>query len=72
VKEKSNMGLFRWDFSLEMDSKKVGKSPSFPSVTYSASSDKWFRSYRILNIDFTDEFCFWMEQRLNETELLGL
>jgi hypothetical protein len=35
-------------------------------------SAKWFRSYEILKINFTAEFSFWTEQRLNGTELLGL
>jgi hypothetical protein len=71
-KEKSNLTLFGWDSSLDLNRKKVGNSPSFSSVTYSASSDKRFRCYRIFKIDFTAEFCFWTEQRLNRTELLGL
>jgi hypothetical protein len=50
----------------------VGNSSRFPAVTDSASSNKRFRSYRILKIDFAAEFCFWIEQRLNGTELLGL
>jgi hypothetical protein len=35
-------------------------------------SDKRFRSYGILKIDFAAEFCFWTEQRLNGIQLLGL
>jgi hypothetical protein len=31
--------LFGWDSSPEMNTKKVGNSPIFSSVTYSASSD---------------------------------
>jgi hypothetical protein len=71
-KEKLNLGLFGWDSSLDLNSKKVENSPRFSSVTYSASSDKRFRCSRILKIDFTAEFCFWTEQRLNGTELFGL
>jgi hypothetical protein len=55
-----------------MNTKKVSNSFYFPSVTYSDSSDKWFRSYRILRINFAAEFCFWTEQQLKGTELLGL
>jgi hypothetical protein len=33
---------------------------------------KRFRSYRISKIDFAADFCFWTEQRLNRTQLLGL
>jgi hypothetical protein len=50
----------------------LGNSPSFPSVTYLALSDSGFRSYGILQINFAAEFCFWIEQRLNGTELLGI
>jgi hypothetical protein len=60
------------DYSLELTRKKVGNSPSFPSVNYSAPSDKRFRSSRILNIDLAAEFGFWTEHLLNGTELLGL
>jgi hypothetical protein len=66
------LGLFGWDYSLELNTKKVGSSPIFPWVTYSASSNKQLRCYRILKIDFTAEFCFWTEQWLNGTELLDL
>jgi hypothetical protein len=71
-KEKSNMGLFGWDSFLDLNSKKMGNSLRFPLVTYSASSKKLFRSYRILKINFTAEFSFQTEQRKNGTELLGL
>jgi hypothetical protein len=30
LKEKSNLGLLRWDSSLELNTKKVYNSPSFP------------------------------------------
>jgi hypothetical protein len=36
-----------------MNIKKLGNTPSFPSVIYLASSDQWFRSYEILRIDNT-------------------
>jgi hypothetical protein len=42
----------------ELNTKNLDHSPRFPSVTYWASSDKWFRSYRILKIDFAAKFCF--------------
>jgi hypothetical protein len=71
-KEKSKLGLFGWDSSLDLNIKKVENSPIFPLVTYSASSDKRFRSYGILTIGVAAEFCFLTEQRLNRTELLGL
>jgi hypothetical protein len=66
-KKKSILGLFSWDSSLEMNTKNLDNSPILPSVTYSASSDKRFRRYGILKIDFAADFCFWIELLLNET-----
>jgi hypothetical protein len=43
--------------SFELNTRKVGNSPRFLLVTYSASSNKWFRSYGILYIDNTAEIC---------------
>jgi hypothetical protein len=50
----------------------MGSSPSFLSVTHMILSVKWFRSYRILKIDFAVDFYFWTELWLNGTQLLGL
>jgi hypothetical protein len=47
-------------------------SSSFLSVTHTILSAKRFRSYKILKIDFTADFCFWTEQWLNGTQILGL
>jgi hypothetical protein len=55
LEEKSILGLFRWDSSLELNTKKLENSPSFPSVAYIDSSDQWFRCYRILRIGKTAE-----------------
>jgi hypothetical protein len=65
-------GLFGYDSVLEMNTKNMGNSPSFLSVSHTTLSAKRFRSYRILKIDFTADFCFWTELRLNRTQLLGL
>jgi hypothetical protein len=66
------MGRFRYDSVPELNNKNLGNSPKFLSVTHTTLSTKRFRSYGILKIDFTAEFCFWTEQRLNGTQLLGL
>jgi hypothetical protein len=50
----------------------MGNSNKFISIAHSSLPAKWFRSYRILKIDFTADFCFWTELRLNRTQLLGL
>jgi hypothetical protein len=71
-KEKVRRGLFGYDSVLEQNTKNLGNSHIFLSINHKSLSAKRFRSYRILKIDFTAEFCFWTEQRLNETQLLGL
>jgi hypothetical protein len=38
-KEKSIMGLFGWDSSIEINTKNSDNSPILPSVTHSASFD---------------------------------
>jgi hypothetical protein len=55
TREKLNLGLFEWDSSPELNTKKLENSPSFPSDTYTASLDQWFRRYRILRIGKTAE-----------------
>jgi hypothetical protein len=61
------MELFGHNSVPELNSKNMGNSPSFLSITHTILSFKQFRSYRILKIDFTADFCFWAEQRLNGT-----
>jgi hypothetical protein len=51
------MGLLCWDSSPEFYTKTLDNSPSFPSVTYTASSDQRFRRYGILRIGKTAEIC---------------
>jgi hypothetical protein len=55
TREKLNLGLFGWDSSLELNTKKLDHSPRFPSITYIDSSDQRFRSYGILHIGKTAE-----------------
>jgi hypothetical protein len=64
-KEKAKTELFPMDSVLELDTKDMGNSPRFLSITHTTMSTKRFRSYRILTIDVADEFCFWVEQRLS-------
>jgi hypothetical protein len=59
------MELFSYNSVRELNTKNMGNSPSFLSVTHMILSTKRFRSYRILKIDFAADFCFWAEQRLN-------
>jgi hypothetical protein len=64
--------LFGYNFVRELNTKNMGNSPSFLSVTHMILSAKQFRSYRILKTDFIADFCFWTEQRLYRTYLSGL
>jgi hypothetical protein len=65
-------GQFGYNSVTEMNTKNMGNSPSFLSVTHTILSTKRFRSYRILKINFAADFCFWTELRLNGTQLSGL
>jgi hypothetical protein len=55
LKENSTQGLFGWDSSTELNTKKLENSSIFPLVTYSARSEQQFRSYIILCISNTAE-----------------
>jgi hypothetical protein len=59
--------LFGYNSVQELNTKNMGNSPSFLSVTHMILTFKRFRSYRSLKIDFTADFCFWAEQWLNGT-----
>jgi hypothetical protein len=61
------MRLLGYNSVRELNTKNMGSSPRFLSITHMILSVKWFRRYRILKIDFADDFCFWVEQRLNGT-----
>jgi hypothetical protein len=52
----------------------MGNSATFLTVTHTTLSAKRFRKYRILTIDVAAVFCFWTEQRWNESSIsrLGL
>jgi hypothetical protein len=66
------MGLFGYNSVRDLNTKNMGNSPSFLYITHTILSAEQFRSYRILKIDFTADFCFWTELQLNGTQLLGL
>jgi hypothetical protein len=55
TREKINLGLFGWDPSPELNTKKLENSPIFPLVTYTVLSDQRFRRYGILRIGKTAE-----------------
>jgi hypothetical protein len=55
------MELFPKDFVPELNTKNLGNSPSFLTISHMTLSAKRFRCYRILTIDVAAEFCFWTE-----------
>jgi hypothetical protein len=51
------MDLFPGEFVLELNTKYLGNSPSFPTITHTTLSAKQFRSYGISTINVAAEFC---------------
>jgi hypothetical protein len=71
-KETVKTGLFGYNSVPKLNTKNMGNSPIFLSVTHTILSAKWFRCYRISKIDFATYFCFWAEQWLKRTQHLAL
>jgi hypothetical protein len=59
------MELLPKEFVLELNIENLGNSTSFLTITHMTLSAKWFRTYGILTINVTAEFCSWAEQRQN-------
>jgi hypothetical protein len=51
------MDLFPREFILELNTKHLGNTPRFLTITHTTLSAKRFRSYGILTIDISAEFC---------------
>ncbi len=66
------MDLFPREFVLELNTKNLGNSPIFLTITHTTLSTKRFRSYGILMIDVAAEFYFWIEQRRNGSSIFSL
>jgi hypothetical protein len=49
--------MFPKDSVLELNTKNLGNSPRFLTLTHTTLSAKRFRSYRILMIDVAAKFC---------------
>jgi hypothetical protein len=62
-KEKDKTEQFCCDTVPELNTKKLGNSPSFPTHTHTTLSAKWFGNYRILTISIAAEFWLWTEQQ---------
>jgi hypothetical protein len=71
-KEKVKTKLFPMDSVSELNTKNLGNSPRFLTITPTTPSMKQFRSYDILKFEIIAKFCFWTEQWLNKTQVLGL
>jgi hypothetical protein len=61
-------------FVPELNTKNLGNSTSFLTITHMTLPAKWFRKYGILMIDVAAVFYFWTEQRRNGSSIsrLGL
>jgi hypothetical protein len=55
------MELLLKEFVLELNTKNLGNSTSFLTITHMTLSAKQFRIYRILTIDVAAVFYFWIE-----------
>jgi hypothetical protein len=66
------MDLFPREFFLELNTKNMGHSSIFLTITHMTLSAEWFRSYGILPIDIAAEFCFWTEQQQNGSSFSNL
>jgi hypothetical protein len=68
------MGLFPKEFVLELNTKNLGNSTRFRTITHTTLSAKQFRKYGILTIVVAVVFYFWTEQRRNGSSIsrLGL
>jgi hypothetical protein len=57
-KKKAKMEQLGPDSVLELNTKNLGNSLTFPSITQTTLFPQWFNSYEMLNIDLTAESCF--------------
>jgi hypothetical protein len=64
--------VFPKEFVPELNTKNLGNSTRFLTITHMTLSVKWFRKYRILMIDVAAVFCFWTEQRRNGSSIFRL
>jgi hypothetical protein len=61
------MELFPKEFVLELNTKNMGNSTSFLTITDMTLSAKQLRKYGILMINVAAVFCFWTKQRRNRS-----
>jgi hypothetical protein len=66
------MELVPKDFVQEFNTKNLGNSPSFLTITHTTLSANRFWSYGILTINVAAEFCIQTEQRHNGSSISSL
>jgi hypothetical protein len=66
------MELVPKDFVQEFNTKNLGNSPSFLTITHTTLSASRFRSYGILTSNVAAEFCIRTEQRHNGSSISSL
>jgi hypothetical protein len=66
------MELFLEEFVPELNTKNLGNSTNFQTITHMTLSAKRFRRYRILTINIAAVFCFSTEHRRNESSSSSL
>jgi hypothetical protein len=71
-KLKAKTELFPKDYVLELNTKNLSNSPSFLANTQVTLSTECVRSYRILTINVSAEFCTWTEQWQNGSSVSSL
>jgi hypothetical protein len=60
------------DFVSELNTKNLGNSPIFLTITHTTLSARRCRSCGILTIDVAAEFCTWIEQWHNTSSISSL
>jgi hypothetical protein len=63
--------MIGYDSIRVLNTKNLGNSPIFLSITHTTLSTTRFGSYVIWKIDLAAELCCWTEQQLNKTQLLS-
>jgi hypothetical protein len=66
------MELFPKEFVPKLNTKNLGNSTSFLTITHMTLSAKQFRKYGILMTNIATVFCFWTEQRRNRSSISSL
>jgi hypothetical protein len=66
------MELLLKDFVSESNTKNLGNSTIFLTITHMTMSSRRFISYGVLTIDVAAKFCSWTEQRQNGSSISSL